>query len=71
VTADQYYIDYVHNILDSVTEQLLSDESLRFVWAETIWFQRWWEAQNETLKLQFANLVKEGRLEFIGGMDRL
>eukprot|EP01102_Stenamoeba_stenopodia_P016404 TRINITY_DN5735_c0_g1_i1.p1 TRINITY_DN5735_c0_g1~~TRINITY_DN5735_c0_g1_i1.p1 ORF type:complete len:722 (-),score=108.19 TRINITY_DN5735_c0_g1_i1:1110-3275(-) len=67
VTAEQYYIDYVHNILDSVTTELLADDTLRFVWAETIWFQQWWEQQTDTRKLEFANLVKEGRLEFVGG----
>ena len=27
----------------------------------------WWERQNETIKEQVRNLVREGRLEFVNG----
>ena len=30
-------------------------------------FERWWSRQNDTVKSQVRELVKEGRLEFING----
>lgn len=38
VTYEQYYIDSVHDILDTVTDCLENDSSLRFNWAGILLF---------------------------------
>lgn len=57
----------VHSILDSVTAQLAANPSYRFVWAETIWLEKWWPLQNASTRATFQQLVDEQRIEFVGG----
>lgn len=46
---------------------ILSLTGHRFMLAEMAFFQRWWNAQNETVKNIVKNLVDNGQLEFING----
>ncbi|VDO86370.1 unnamed protein product [Soboliphyme baturini] len=54
-------------ILDSVTAALINDPKKRFSYAETSFFEKWWQIKNETIRQQVKTLVNEGRLEFVGG----
>eukprot|EP01116_Phalansterium_solitarium_P019430 TRINITY_DN5407_c0_g1_i1.p1 TRINITY_DN5407_c0_g1~~TRINITY_DN5407_c0_g1_i1.p1 ORF type:complete len:801 (-),score=286.01 TRINITY_DN5407_c0_g1_i1:107-2509(-) len=68
ITADAYFWTEVQYILNSVVESLTADTTLRFVWAETIWLDMWWnQVASPTQKLQFQKLVANKQLEFVGG----
>jgi len=67
VTYEQYYIDSVQSIWDTMTDVLQSNPSARFSWAETIWFQMWWENQTLAKQTQVKSYLQNGQLEFIGG----
>ncbi|XP_075062727.1 lysosomal alpha-mannosidase [Mixophyes fleayi] len=74
-TVDQYYYggrnDIQHAgvqyILDSVIPQLLADPRRRFIYVESAFFWRWWKQQKASVQRDVAQLVQEGRLEFING----
>ena len=74
-TVDQYYYGrnsshqfaHVENILNNSIEALLKNENRTFTYVEMKFFSMWWERQNETIKEQVRNLVREGRLEFVNG----
>ncbi|XP_075216675.1 lysosomal alpha-mannosidase II isoform X3 [Lycorma delicatula] len=74
-TVDQYYYGSrstiakagVQYILDSVVEELLQDESRRFIYVETAYFWKWWKEQSDFQKHKIRKLVRNGQLEFIGG----
>uniref|UniRef100_A0A672MN70 Lysosomal alpha-mannosidase n=1 Tax=Sinocyclocheilus grahami TaxID=75366 RepID=A0A672MN70_SINGR len=78
-TVDQYYYggedllmsDLKHAgvqyILDSVIDQLQKDPARRFIYVETAFFYRWWRQQSQSTQKIVAQLVNEGRLEFING----
>lgn len=44
-----------------------SDPTLRFVWAETIWMQMWWQNQTPDNRAAMKRLVDNKQLEFVGG----
>uniref|UniRef100_A0A671NL22 Alpha-mannosidase n=1 Tax=Sinocyclocheilus anshuiensis TaxID=1608454 RepID=A0A671NL22_9TELE len=74
-TVDQYYYGDRNNIqhagvqyiLDSVIDQLQKDPARRFIYVETAFFYRWWRQQSQSTQRIVAQLVNEGRLEFING----
>ncbi len=39
----------------------------RFIYAEVIYFSKWWKLQNETMRDTVRDLVRNGRFEFING----
>uniref|UniRef100_A0A336M0Y1 Alpha-mannosidase n=1 Tax=Culicoides sonorensis TaxID=179676 RepID=A0A336M0Y1_CULSO len=74
-TVDQYYYGSksliqkagVQYIIDSVIQELLNDPEKRFIYVESAFFFKWWKNQSHELKEKVKILVKEGRLEFVGG----
>lgn len=62
-----YYSTQVHGILSSVVDQLSRERDRRFVWAETSFWMRWYEVQQEDTKATVKALVESGQLEFVGG----
>ena len=72
-TVDQYYYGAnnsiqhagVREILNSVIPYLITDPSKRFIYVEMAFFERWWNEQNKTMRMEVKKLVKEKRLEFI------
>ncbi|XP_048480276.1 lysosomal alpha-mannosidase [Plutella xylostella] len=74
-TVDQYYYGSRNNIqkagvqyiLDSVVKELWEDPKRRFIYVETAFFWKWWNKQNDATQQKVKTLVKEGRLQFIGG----
>ena len=65
-TADQYYDERTHTILNNMYDILRSDPIMKFVWAESAYLSMWLRDYPEK-KLGFKQLVDEGRLEIIGG----
>jgi len=39
----------------------------RFIYAEVVYFSKWWKMQNESIRDIFRDLVQNGRFEFING----
>ncbi|CAD0207115.1 unnamed protein product [Chrysodeixis includens] len=74
-TVDQYYYGSrnmiqkagVQYILDSVVKELWEDPKRRFIYVETAFFWKWWVHQSPEIKEKVHTLVKEGRLQFVGG----
>lgn len=54
-------------IIDSVVDALLKDPARRFIYAESFFFSKWWDEQDDKTRQQVKMLVNEGRLEFVGG----
>ncbi|CAN8026384.1 unnamed protein product, partial [Ixodes persulcatus] len=57
----------VQSIYDTTTRSLLANPQRRYVSAENVFFSRWWKAQSTAGRGQVSRLVREGRLQFVGG----
>ncbi|KAM3955163.1 lysosomal alpha-mannosidase isoform 2-T2 [Aphomia sociella] len=74
-TVDQYYYGSRNNIqkagvqyiLDSVVKELWEDHKRRFIYVETAFFWKWWNLQSDVVKRKVHILVRQGRLQFVGG----
>ncbi|XP_063391810.1 lysosomal alpha-mannosidase-like [Cydia fagiglandana] len=74
-TLDQYYYGSrngiqkacVKCILNSVVKELWDDPKRKFIYVETAFFWKWWVAQPESVRSQVHTLVRQGRLQFVGG----
>uniref|UniRef100_A0A6G1SA06 Lysosomal alpha-mannosidase n=1 Tax=Aceria tosichella TaxID=561515 RepID=A0A6G1SA06_9ACAR len=74
-TVDQYFYGTnkrnsgagVQYIMDTVVPQLLMDKSKRFIYVEMSFFTKWWNEQDEPMRLLVQQLVNDGQLEFING----
>ncbi|XP_048002924.1 LOW QUALITY PROTEIN: lysosomal alpha-mannosidase-like [Leguminivora glycinivorella] len=74
-TLDQYYYGSRNNIqkacvkciLNSVIKELWEDPKRKFIYVETAFFWKWWMAQPDSVKSQVHTLVRQGRLQFVGG----
>ncbi|KAH3844392.1 hypothetical protein DPMN_086650 [Dreissena polymorpha] len=64
-TVDEYYTRKVRAILDGMVRKLHLYPDLTFIWAEIVYFSRWWEAQTHLVQLQVKDLIKQGRLEMV------
>ncbi|KYQ91114.1 EGF-like domain-containing protein [Tieghemostelium lacteum] len=64
------YEDYgktVKEILDKTVKHLIKDKNKKFSWSEISFFKKWWELRDNTLRESVRELVRDGRLEFLGG----
>ena len=52
-TISAYFNNTVRHILDSVTADLGTHSSHRFIWSETKWIELWWPSQNDTTRATF------------------
>lgn len=66
-TFEQYYANDVRRILGSVVDELLNDPKKTFIWAETSFFNKWYETVALSKRKEFRKLVTDGRFEFVGG----
>ena len=66
-TLDDYYNTKVKKILDNMVRKLHLYEDMTFIWAEIVFFSRWYEELSEIQQDQVRLLVKSGRLEFVSG----
>ncbi|CAH2083597.1 unnamed protein product [Euphydryas editha] len=74
-TVDQYYYGSRNNIqkagvqyiLDSVIKELWEDPKRRFIYVETAFFWMWWVRQGDDIRHKVHTLVRQGRLQFVGG----
>ena len=66
-TVDQYYVEEVRYIYDSVVAALALNPLRKFVFVETAFFIRWWREQELTIQETVRKLFKNEQLEFING----
>jgi hypothetical protein len=57
----------VKDILDSVYEQLVKNDTRTFTYAETKFFKMWYENQTAEVQEKAKSLVKDGRLDLVNG----
>ncbi|DAZ95535.1 TPA: hypothetical protein N0F65_005227 [Lagenidium giganteum] len=63
INVDQYYMESVQYILDTVVQELLRNPDRKFMYVEQSFFQRWWHEQSQHTKEIVKRLVREGRLD--------
>lgn len=61
------YIGAVKDILDSVYEQLVKNDTRTFTYAETKFFKLWYENQTAEVQDKVKSFVKDGRLDLVNG----
>ena len=66
-TLDDYYIQKVKNILNNMVKKLHLYQDMTFIWAEVVFFSRWYEELSEVLQDQVRLLIESGRLELVLG----
>ena len=66
-TIEGYYDELVRNIITTYMNELLKDPKKRFTQVEIKFFSMWWDEQNGHMQESVKDLVKQGRLEFVGG----
>lgn len=66
-TPDVIYSEYVQEIYSSVTAALQKSRDRKYVSAETVFFERWWQDQLPPRRNSVRKLVLEGQLEMVGG----
>ncbi|VDK50337.1 unnamed protein product [Anisakis simplex] len=65
-TFDAYSKD-TNQILDNMLKFLRSHPEMRFMWCEMVFFERWWQSLNSTMKGEVKQFVKSGQLEMTSG----
>ncbi|CAD8062927.1 unnamed protein product [Paramecium primaurelia] len=68
-TMMEYYKDQngVKQIINSYMEQLIHDKTKHFSQVEIAFFSIWWNEQNDKMKQNVKELVKNQQLEFLSG----
>jgi lysosomal alpha-mannosidase len=61
------YMGGVKDILDSVYEQLIKNDTRTFTYAETKFFKMWYDNQTAEVQEKTKELVKAGRLDLVNG----
>lgn len=57
----------VKGILDTAIQALKQNSQRTFVFAEMLFFKKWWEMQNKTIQGDVRSLVENKQLEFVNG----
>ncbi|EYC11537.1 hypothetical protein Y032_0050g1963 [Ancylostoma ceylanicum] len=65
-TFDSYSED-TDSILDNMHRFMVSHRNMTFMWAELIFFEKWWAKQNSSVRNDVRRLVESGRLEIASG----
>ncbi|CAD6190966.1 unnamed protein product [Caenorhabditis auriculariae] len=61
------YTDNTNQILDNMHTFMSKNPKMKFMWAEFVFFERWWSKQNESVRTDVRRFVTEGRLELASG----
>ncbi|PAV69612.1 hypothetical protein WR25_02103 isoform F [Diploscapter pachys] len=65
-TFDAYTED-TNKILDNMHNFMTKNPAMKFMWAEFVFFEKWWSKQNDQVKKDVRELVRSGRLELASG----
>lgn len=66
-TVDQYYVEQVRYIYDSVVSELRKNSRRKFIFVETAYFMRWWREQSEDVREATKQLHRNGQIEWVNG----
>lgn len=66
-TFEDYYTIRTRQILTNTVIALKSFPDFRMIWTETVFLERWWKESSESLRSDFRNLVKSGKIEILSG----
>ena len=66
-TVDQYYVEQVRYIYDSVVSELRKNRRRKFIFVETAYFMRWWREQKEDVREATKQLHRNGQIEWVNG----
>ncbi|CAH1785373.1 unnamed protein product [Owenia fusiformis] len=70
-TVDEYYTESVHDILTNAVLALTDHPKMKFMWAETVFLKKWWDALTfnnmDDVKVKFRKLLKDKRFEIVMG----
>ena len=68
MTTDEYYIEIIQFIFDTMVPSLTSNKERKFSYVEMAYFQRWWSEIDDNLKNQTLALLRSKQLEInLGG----
>jgi alpha-mannosidase len=67
VTVDQYFVNEVFFVIDTVIQNLRDNADRKFIYVEIGFFARWWEEVSEIKRDHAREVVANGQLEFING----
>ncbi|KAL5582461.1 hypothetical protein UlMin_014903 [Ulmus minor] len=67
LTVEEYYDRQSKHILDTIVDALSKDPRRKFIWEEMSYLERWWRDASDNKRVSFANLVRNGQLEIVGG----
>ncbi|XP_062516816.1 lysosomal alpha-mannosidase-like isoform X2 [Corticium candelabrum] len=62
-TVDEYYVQQVHWILETVTQALLENPERRFMYVEMAFFHRWWNEIDNDMKQKVLHVIRNGQLQ--------
>lgn len=60
-TVDEYYHNKVKDILNGMVRKLHQHPDMTFIWAEIVFFSKWWSDVNHLIRLQVMDLINEGK----------
>ena len=68
MTTDEYYIEIIQFIFDTMVPSLTTNKERKFSYVEMAYFQRWWSEIDDKLKNQTLALLRSKQLEInLGG----
>uniref|UniRef100_A0A0K0DY09 mannosyl-oligosaccharide 1,3-1,6-alpha-mannosidase n=1 Tax=Strongyloides stercoralis TaxID=6248 RepID=A0A0K0DY09_STRER len=66
-TFENYYNDQVDFILSTVTDFIIKNDDMRFIYAEMSFLEKYWDKKNSTEREKIKQLVKDGKIEIVTG----
>uniref|UniRef100_A0A914WPV6 Glycoside hydrolase family 38 central domain-containing protein n=1 Tax=Plectus sambesii TaxID=2011161 RepID=A0A914WPV6_9BILA len=66
-TFDEYYEKKVQSILTLAVRYLNQEPSLRFIWSEMSFLEKWWQNSTQKQKSDLLKVINSGQFEMTGG----
>lgn len=66
-TFEEYYERSTKQIFANMVRHLNDDPRMKFIWAEIVYFARWFDKLGKETQATVRKLVKRGQLEFVSG----
>uniref|UniRef100_A0A5K3EJC2 mannosyl-oligosaccharide 1,3-1,6-alpha-mannosidase n=2 Tax=Mesocestoides corti TaxID=53468 RepID=A0A5K3EJC2_MESCO len=67
MTPKEYFDKFTHQSLDATVDFLGKNPSLRFIYAEVVYLDMWWQNLSLSVRTLFTKLVREGQWEVATG----
>ncbi|KAG5669807.1 hypothetical protein PVAND_000100 [Polypedilum vanderplanki] len=66
-TFDEYYEKQTKNIFENMLKYLTKNEKLKLIWAEIVYFSKWFDSLDEISKEKVKMLIERKQLDFVTG----